>query len=142
MIDVVCAIFENNDKVLICRRKESIKNGGKWEFPGGKVINGESMLKALRREIKEELNVNILVKEWIAIIKYVEDKYTLLAYECELLDPIIDLNDHDQIKWVLKKDLLQYDLLVGDRVLVEHLISNGFLTNDHPCYDDYGRIKS
>ncbi|NVK74264.1 MAG: NUDIX domain-containing protein, partial [Oceanospirillaceae bacterium] len=39
MIDVVCAIFECDGKVLLCRRKEGLKNAGKWEFPGGKVIS-------------------------------------------------------------------------------------------------------
>ena len=140
MINVVCAIFENNGKILICRRREGVKNEGKWEFPGGKVISGESMLKALRREIKEELGIEIKVSRKIASLSGIEGKFKLLAYECKPLSLISESSDHDQLEWVKKENLLEYDLLDGDRMIIKYLVENGFLTNEHPELDQNGRV--
>lgn len=79
IIHVVCSIFEQDGKILICRRKEGLKNEGKWEFPGGKVIDGESMLKALRREIKEELNVDIKIGDLVSKVKYFVFNFIVLC---------------------------------------------------------------
>ena len=72
IIDVVCAVFEQNGKIFICKRKLGLKHEGKWEFPGGKVIDGESVLKALRREIKEELNIEIEIGDEVSKVKCFE----------------------------------------------------------------------
>lgn len=124
IIHVVCSIFEKNGKILICRRKEGLKNEGKWEFPGGKVIDGESMLKALRREIKEELNVDIKIGDLVSKVKYFEGKFTLLAYRCEALRPIISSNDHDKLQWVSREDILNYDLLDADVIITRELLES------------------
>ena len=124
IIHVVCAIFEKDGKILICRRKEGLKNEGKWEFPGGKVIDGESMLKALRREIKEELNIDIKIGDQVSKVKYFEGKFTLLAFKCEALSPIISSNDHDKLEWVAKEKLLSYDLLSADEVIIKEILES------------------
>ena len=124
IIHVVCSIFEQDGKFLICRRKEGLKNEGKWEFPGGKVIDGESMLKALRREIKEELNVDIKIGDQVSKVKYFEGKFTLLAYKCEALSPIISSNDHDKLQWVSREDILNYDLLDADVIITRELLES------------------
>lgn len=124
IIHVVCSIFEQDGKFLICRRKEGLKNEGKWEFPGGKVIDGESMLKALRREIKEELNVEIKIGDLVSKVKYFEGKFTLLAYKCESLSPIISSNDHDKLQWVLREDIFNYNLLDADVIIARELLEN------------------
>ena len=54
MTTVTCAIIENNDKILIARRAKGQKLPGKWEFPGGKVEEGESPEECLKRELEEE----------------------------------------------------------------------------------------
>lgn len=138
MIDVVCAIFERDGKVLICRRREGLKNAGKWEFPGGKVIPGESMIKALRRELNEELGVNINIGRKIAHLRFVESRYTLLAYECQALSSISCSTDHDRLEWVEKQKLLEFDLLNGDKIMIDDLITQGYLLNQHPELDQNG----
>ena len=61
MIEVIAAIIRNNNKTLIARRRPNKHLGGYWEFPGGKIENGETPEECLVREIKEELGVSINV---------------------------------------------------------------------------------
>lgn len=56
-IDVVAAVIERGGRYLVCRRPEEKRHGGLWEFPGGKVGEGESRLDAVRRELDEELGL-------------------------------------------------------------------------------------
>ena len=66
MIKVVAALIENNGKFLIAKRSTGDKNVlGKWEFPGGKVKENESELKAIEREIKEEFEIDVKAKEFV-----------------------------------------------------------------------------
>jgi len=138
MIDVVCAIFERDGKVLICRRREGLKNAGKWEFPGGKVNVGEAFESALKREIKEELGADINIGRKIAHLKFVESGYSLLGYECKALSSISCSTDHDRLEWVEKLKLLKFDLLNGDKIMIEDLLTQGYLLNQHSGLDQNG----
>ena len=64
MITVTCAIIERNGKILIARRAEGQKLAGKWEFPGGKVEDGESPGECLKRELEEEFGIQSEVREF------------------------------------------------------------------------------
>lgn len=68
MIEVTAAVIENGGRILICRRRTGEPNGGLWEFPGGKIEPGESAEEALRREIKEELDLDIEVGERLGAV--------------------------------------------------------------------------
>jgi 8-oxo-dGTP diphosphatase len=76
-IEVVAALIEKNKKILLCQRKEADSYGLLWEFPGGKVERNESFFEAIKREIKEELNIEIgpqqIIKEF-----YDENEYLML----------------------------------------------------------------
>ncbi len=65
MISVTCAIIENGGKILIARRAADQKLAGKWEFPGGKVADGESPEECLKRELEEEFGIQADVGELI-----------------------------------------------------------------------------
>ncbi|MBP7088780.1 MAG: (deoxy)nucleoside triphosphate pyrophosphohydrolase [Candidatus Omnitrophica bacterium] len=58
-IDVVAALIKNKEKILLCQRKKDDSYGGLWEFPGGSVEEGENLSFAIKREIKEELDLAI-----------------------------------------------------------------------------------
>lgn len=141
MIDVVCAIIEIEGKLLICRRRKGLKNEGKWEFPGGKVNAGEVFEIALKREIKEELGVEIKVGRMMSEIE-IEHVFKLHAFECESLGSLIESTDHDRIGWVDKIKVMQYDLIEGDVLLYKNLIENGFLSQGVKTEDVKSKLIS
>lgn len=71
MLNVTCAIIEHNNKILICQRSERMKLPLKWEFPGGKVETGEGKEACLKREIREELGLDIKVGTALAVVEHV-----------------------------------------------------------------------
>lgn len=70
VVQVAVAVILSADEVLIARRPEHVHQGGLWEFPGGKIEAGESVEKALAREISEELNLTILSSEPLMVIQH------------------------------------------------------------------------
>ena len=77
MLIVTAAIIQSGEKVLIARRNPMLSNGGRWEFPGGKVKPGEDPRSCLRREIREELGIEITVLDKLGTITHAENQRTL-----------------------------------------------------------------
>jgi 8-oxo-dGTP diphosphatase len=124
MILVTAAIIFNKSKILIARRANNKHLAGFWEFPGGKVEEGESAEECLKREIGEELGINVKVGAFFMENHhhYGEKHILLKAYFCDLISGNIVLNDHDQIEWVEKANLHKYDFAPADIPFVESLI--------------------
>ena len=116
MITVTCAIIEKDDKILIARRAKGQKQEGKWEFPGGKVEDGESPEACLKRELEEEFSIQTEVGEFICSNKhhYGYISIELLAYRTKYVSGSFTLIDHDEIKWVNPEALLNFDLAEAD----------------------------
>lgn len=123
MIEVTAAILVHDGRVLIARRRAGAKRAGLWEFPGGKIQAGETPEQCLRREIREELGVEIAVGEFFgeSVYAYPDQTVRLLAYLGRLIGGRIVLNDHAQIAWVAAPELDQYDFCPADIALVEML---------------------
>lgn len=124
MIKVVAALIEKDNKVLIARRATGDINVlGKWEFPGGKVKDGESEFKAIEREIEEEFELVIKANKFVInnICEYPTKTVDLRLYSCEYISGEFKLHDHYEYKWVDKKDLLNYDLCPADIPLAEYV---------------------
>ena len=100
-IRVVAAIIRKENKILIAKRNYG-EFEGLFEFPGGKIELGEIPEEALRREIREEMEVDINVEEFFININYEYPTFILDmdCYLCELLENDIHLNDHSEIKWI------------------------------------------
>jgi 8-oxo-dGTP diphosphatase len=116
-IEVVAAVMYNQEnQILIARRKREKSQGGKWEFPGGKVEEGESHQLALERELMEELNVVGKAGQLIGhnTHHYPNKKITLYAYKTEFISGEFKLIDHDQIEWISAECLSKYDLAEAD----------------------------
>ncbi|WP_066504692.1 (deoxy)nucleoside triphosphate pyrophosphohydrolase [Abyssisolibacter fermentans] len=123
MITVVAAIISHDNRILIARRNRNKSFGGLWEFPGGKVEIGETYQDALKREIKEELSINIINFKYFGTSK--NDTIKLIAYTANMKkDSIIKINEHEEIKWVLKNELRDYKFTPADKVFVHSLISS------------------
>lgn len=122
---VTCAIIEKDGKFLITQRPEDGRhNGGRWEFPGGKMDWGENPRESLKREIKEELNVEILVEEIFEISSnvYGEDKHVvLLGFHCAYSEGDISKKDIQDYKWITPDKMKDYDITEADLPFIEKL---------------------
>ena len=126
MITVVAALIEKDDKVLIARRSSGDPNLlGYWEFPGGKVDEGEDELHAIEREIYEEFELEVEAKEFIInnIYEYPNKTVDLRLYRCEYKSGEFLLHAHSEYKWIDKKDILSYKLAPADIKLAEYVRS-------------------
>jgi 8-oxo-dGTP diphosphatase len=121
MTDVVCAIMVKEGRVLIARRGDHIRHPWKWEFPGGKVQPGETLTGALKREIREELNMEIEMEQSLCQVEYYEETRTirLIAFLCRAGNGIAELSEHTRLEWVHPELLITFDLLPADRELLE-----------------------
>ncbi|MGB0522589.1 MAG: (deoxy)nucleoside triphosphate pyrophosphohydrolase [Flammeovirgaceae bacterium] len=121
MITVTAAIIEQDDQVLLARRKAGQHLAGFWEFPGGKLHQGESPEACLQRELQEEFGVRTAIGAFVAesIYEYPTKTVKLLAYRVTLLEQHLSLHAHDAIKWVSPTALLAHQLAPADIPLVE-----------------------
>jgi 8-oxo-dGTP diphosphatase len=123
-IHVVAAIFTKGEKVLACRRASHKNSPGLWEFPGGKVEDGEDALAALQREIKEELGFECKPRETfdVSITKVGELEIRLETIIC-LFDIVHELSstDHDEFRWLASDELHTVNWAMPDRPAVKKL---------------------
>ena len=122
-MNVVAAIIKKNDFYLIVQRNKSKHLGLKWEFPGGKVNTNEDFKDALKREIKEELDILINVNQKIAEENYTDQNIDIILhyYLCVQKSGTIKLNEHEDLVWVLKNDFYKYDFAEGDEKILSLL---------------------
>ena len=123
MIDVVAAVLKDKNKYFIAQRNRNKHFAYHWEFPGGKVDNHETFERALKREIKEELLINIRILYHIASKKHKDDKIDVEVHYflCEAQNDKIILSEHEEMKWVQKDDILKYKLAPGDAKIIKYL---------------------
>ena len=123
MIDVVAAVIQTNTKYLIAQRNRNKHFAFHWEFPGGKVDNGETFEIALQREIKEELSIDIKILKKISSQKHKDDKINVNVHYflCEHSDGKINLFEHEDLKWVTKTELFSYKMAPGDSKIIKFL---------------------
>ena len=123
-IKVTAAIIVDKEKVLITRRAPGEKYSGGWEFPGGKIKENESEQECLRRELKEELDIEVDVGEFFMehIHDYEEFTVTLRAYYCIVVSGVVGLSVHDRYEWTEISRLLDYNLLPADIPIAKELV--------------------
>jgi len=124
MIDVVAAVIKKNNKYFIAQRNRKKHFAYHWEFPGGKVDYDESFENALKREINEELSINIKINKKITSQKHKDEKINVEVHYflCETFNTNIILSEHEDMKWVYKQDLLHYKLAPGDSKIIKYLL--------------------
>lgn len=125
MLHVTCAIIEHLGKILICQRSAQMRLPLKWEFPGGKIEDGESKEHCLIREIREELGLKIVVSDELSTVKYHYSDFSLCLYPffCRLTGGELVITEHAQAIWVERNELLNYDWAEADVPIVEKLLA-------------------
>ena len=120
---VAAAIIVQEGKILIARRSEGRHQAGKWEFPGGKVEEGETPEACLVREIQEELGIRIETGALFAESQYRYDAHAvrLLAFGAKKTAGEYRLAVHSEIRWVLPGELGSFDFAPADIPITERL---------------------
>jgi 8-oxo-dGTP diphosphatase len=134
MKKVAAAVIRFEDKVLLMRRSPDQKFPGFWEFPGGKVEQGERITAALKRELDEELYIKAKIGKMITSVPF--GKYEIFAYDVKYYDGTIRLSVHDDMEWVTLDEALKYNLLPADRKIVMHM-TNTKEKNSAPSYTSF-----
>ena len=127
---VVAAVIEKDAKGLVCQRTRHQTMPLKWEFPGGKIEEGEQPRDALRRELEEELGIHATIGDEIARLQHtypnggtVELRFFIVReYEGEMENRIFR-----DLQWSDPKDLASYDFLEADASLVKDLVAGKLL---------------
>ena len=121
---VTAAILREGPRVLITRRPDGGSHPGRWEFPGGKLDDGESPQQALARDIREELDLAVSVDDIFEVAYYRYDwgPILLLAFECRSLGGEIRNLEVAEHRWIFPAELPGYDILPADRPIIERLL--------------------
>lgn len=119
-IPVVCAVIVKDGRILSTQRSTTMPLSGKWEFPGGKVNTNESEEQALKREIMEELRIDIVIEQRIGTTD--SGDISLTAFLCKIQQGDIRLTEHSAFKWCDQTELSSLDWAEADLPFVRQLL--------------------
>ncbi len=124
MLNVTCAIIKINHKILVTQRSEKMKLPLKWEFPGGKFELNEEEVDCIKREIREEINIEIEVERKLSnsIFDYGTFKINLIPFLANYISGEIKLTEHKAYKLLNIAELSDLDWAEADIPIVEELL--------------------
>jgi len=122
-IEVVAAIIHDNSNRIFATQRGSGDWKDWWEFPGGKIENGETPEDALKREIREELDTEISVGKHVATVEWDYPKFhlTMHCYWCEVVEGELSLLEHEAARWLSFEQLYSVKWLPADEVVIDKL---------------------
>lgn len=125
-IRVCCAVIIHNNKILAAKRSKNMPHQGFWEFPGGKIEDGECERSCLHREIKEELacGINIHTQLPSFLHTYADKNIELIPFICTLSSQTPIPVEHEQITWLNATQLTQMNWLPADIQLAGYIGEN------------------
>ena len=129
VVTTVAGIIKNEKGEILCTLRDKGKYeyvSFKWEFPGGKLEEGETNQEALARELKEELDIEVNIGDFFYQIEhdYPDFHLSMALYECQLISKEIKMNVHKEMKWLLPKDIMDLDWAEADFPAVELIYKN------------------
>ena len=116
----VAVIWNQSGQILIDKRKLEGTMGGLWEFPGGKIEAGETVVDCIVREIREELAIEITVGEHLMSIEHTYPTFqiTLIVHHCQYIGGIPQPIASDEIRWVNISDLVNYQFPAANMAII------------------------
>ena len=127
IIRVVAAVIKAENKqgqpIIFATQRGYGEFKGGWEFPGGKVEEGETPQEALKREIMEELATEIKVGDYIKTVEYDYPKFhlSMQCFWCEVVSGNLELKEHEAARWLQKEQIYEVEWLPADVSLVEKI---------------------
>lgn len=121
---IIASIIIKNEKILIAKRGKEDEHFGKWEFPGGKLEQGETEKECLARELFEEFKINATIGEYFcsSFFQKNEQNYEMKMYFVNSYEGEITLTEHLEVKLVSKNDLKNYEMPDPDIPVAEKLV--------------------
>lgn len=122
-VRVVCALLEKDGRLLLAQRGKGMRHPLEWEFPGGKALDGESDEAALRRELREELAIEIDVLARLPAVEhdFPDIRIELAPIRCRIRSGSIALREHAALAWVAPADAFGMKLVQADRAILEQI---------------------
>jgi 8-oxo-dGTP diphosphatase len=126
LLVVAVALVDSDNRVLIAQRPADKMLGGSWEFPGGKVHDGECPEEALIRELAEELGIKVEARclAPLTFASHAYDEFHLLMplYICRKWEGFVEAREAQALKWVRARDLRNYPMPPADEPLIPPLL--------------------
>lgn len=128
MTQVAAAVLRKDGKIFICQRGAGGSCAFLWEFPGGKLEQGETLEECAVRECKEELNIDISVKGLFdeTTYQYPDRKIVIAFFEADVTGGELKRNVHRDMRWVLPSELKNYEFCPADAEIIKKLSGADF----------------
>lgn len=125
MLNVICAIIYVGDKILVTQRSDKMKMPLKWEFPGGKLEHDENEVECIKREIKEELNIEIQIIQKLSnnVHDYSDLRINLIPFVVKYTSGEIILAEHSAFQLIEVHNLHVLDWAEADLSVVKQLLN-------------------
>ena len=123
----VAVIRDEKGKILIDRRKSSGEMGGLWEFPGGKIEPPETIEQCIKREVKEELGIDVAVEDLLVEINHTYNTFqvTLFVHNCRYLGGEPQAIECEEILWVNPPEMKNYEFPQANTQIIDLLQTRG-----------------
>ena len=120
---IIKAVNDKNEPIIFATERGYGDFKGGWEFPGGKIEEGETPEEALKREIREELDTEVSVGRLIDTIEYDYPKFHLSmdCFFCEIIKGDLVLKEHEAARWLTKDELREVDWLPADITIIDEI---------------------
>ena len=124
-LHVACALIERDGLLLAAQRSARTSIPLKWEFPGGKIEDGESPEECLHRELQEEMEISVVIGEALLpqTHHYADFTVTLYPFVCQLATAEIVLREHAAIQWLAPAQLMTLDWAAADLPVIENYLA-------------------